>query len=79
MEENNRADFFTLLLQDKMRVSALSALRYCVRSFVNRYDLLIALRYYEDDVVAAIDLLVQAFFNARYDGFFSEYFYRLYA
>jgi len=77
MEGNNRADFFTLLLQDKMRVSALNALRYCVRTFVNRYDALVALRYYEDEVVAAIDILIQAFFNARYDSFFSEHFYKL--
>jgi hypothetical protein len=77
MEGNNRADFFTLLLQDKMRVSALNALRYCVRTFVNRYDSLVTIRYYEDEVVAAVDILIQAFFNSRYDAFFSEHFYKL--
>jgi hypothetical protein len=75
--EENRADFFTLLLQEKMRTSATNALRYCIRTFVNRYDALTALRYYEDELVAAADMAIQAYFTIKYSSFFSEYFYKL--
>ena len=72
-----KADFFSLLLSEKMKDSSINSLTYCVRVFLNRYDRLIVLRYYEKEIVFILDFLIQVFFNHKHNAFFNEYFYKL--
>ena len=78
MDKVVKADFFSLLLSEKMRNSSILSLEYCFRVFTNRYDSLIFLRYYQDEIVFFIDFLIQYYFNNTYNSFFAEYFYKLY-
>ena len=77
MQQSIKADFFPMLLSEKMKDSSINSLSYCVRVFLNRYDRLIALRYYEKEIVFAIDFVIQMIFNHKHDAFFNEYFYKL--
>lgn len=77
MDAPPKADFFTLLMEDKMRTAIQSCIRYCLKVFTNRYDALVGLRYYEDELSMAVELGIQAYFNWKFSAFSSEYFYGL--
>jgi hypothetical protein len=78
MDAAPKADFFTLLLEDKMKQAIQSSIRYCLKVFTNRSDSLVSLRYFEDELCITIELFVQAYFNSKFSAFSSEYFYGLF-
>ena len=58
MNEEVKSDFFTILLSEKFKQSNILSLDYCLKTFIDHYDNLVSLRYYQDEIIIIIDLFV---------------------
>ena len=73
----NKADFFSVFLQEKMGLSLQQSLSYMIKTFISKQDGLHILRPHTKKLSMIFDILINGISLFASQAFFTEFFYKL--